>query len=164
MDRVLKSVGDAKDLGTWRRIVELGFKGSANLMEARGRAYVVVENPQQNPNVVTGASPVVRSPYRLAPSEMLELSNQLKELTRKGFYSTKYSPMGAPCYLYRLVRWEGVLTSGDKQVDYKEPLPSPRLMHLFYQLQGACCFSKLDLFAQDISVEIREEEYTEDRV
>ncbi|GJR10736.1 putative reverse transcriptase domain-containing protein [Tanacetum coccineum] len=31
------------------------------------------------------ASPVVRSPYRLAPSEMLELSNQLKELQEKGF-------------------------------------------------------------------------------
>ncbi|GJX28960.1 putative reverse transcriptase domain-containing protein [Tanacetum coccineum] len=30
------------------------------------------------------ASPVVRSPYRLAPSEMLELSNQLKELQEKG--------------------------------------------------------------------------------
>ncbi|GKA43797.1 putative reverse transcriptase domain-containing protein [Tanacetum coccineum] len=30
-----------------------------------------------------GASPVVRSPYRLAPSEMLELSNQLKELQEK---------------------------------------------------------------------------------
>ncbi|GKA69045.1 putative reverse transcriptase domain-containing protein [Tanacetum coccineum] len=29
--------------------------------------------------------PVVRSPYRLAPSEMLELSNQLKELQEKGF-------------------------------------------------------------------------------
>ncbi|GKB69123.1 putative reverse transcriptase domain-containing protein [Tanacetum coccineum] len=127
---------------------------------ARARAYVVVENPQQNPNVVTdllptrlgsfdvivgmdwlsyhravidcyekiadekklddirvvrdflevfpydlsglppvreiefridlipGASPVVKSPYRLAPSEMLELSNQLKELQEKGLHTT----------------------------------------------------------------------------
>ncbi|GJX65249.1 putative reverse transcriptase domain-containing protein [Tanacetum coccineum] len=31
-------------------------------------------------DLIPGASPVVRSPYRLAPSEMLELSNQLKEL------------------------------------------------------------------------------------
>ncbi|GJV76050.1 hypothetical protein Tco_1507634 [Tanacetum coccineum] len=35
MDRVLRSVRDAKDLGTWRRIVELDFR-------------------VQNPNVVTG--------------------------------------------------------------------------------------------------------------
>ncbi|GJU68344.1 putative reverse transcriptase domain-containing protein [Tanacetum coccineum] len=132
---------------------------------AHGRAYVVFENPQQNPNVVTedvriplpngkilevsrvgmlkkdlftcitrpdekklddircsmnflsyfqmtvriylwrgynfayelnpGASPVVRSPYRLAPSEMLELSNQLKELQEKGFIRPSHSPWGA---------------------------------------------------------------------
>ncbi|GJR45105.1 hypothetical protein Tco_1313208 [Tanacetum coccineum] len=31
-------------------------------------------------DLIPGASPVVRSPYRLAPSEMLELSNKLKEL------------------------------------------------------------------------------------
>ncbi|GJU92407.1 putative reverse transcriptase domain-containing protein [Tanacetum coccineum] len=43
-----------------------------------------------------GASPVVRSPYRLAPSEMLELSNQLKELQEKGFIRPSHSPWGAP--------------------------------------------------------------------
>ncbi|GJW03630.1 hypothetical protein Tco_1562486 [Tanacetum coccineum] len=36
-------------------------------------------------NLIPGASPVVRSPYRLALSEMLELSNQLKELQENGF-------------------------------------------------------------------------------
>ncbi|GKF82634.1 hypothetical protein Tco_0244290, partial [Tanacetum coccineum] len=36
-------------------------------------------------DMILGASPVVKSPYRLAPSEMLELSNQLKELQEKGF-------------------------------------------------------------------------------
>ncbi|GJS39443.1 putative reverse transcriptase domain-containing protein [Tanacetum coccineum] len=36
-------------------------------------------------DLIPGASPFVRSPYRLAPSEMLELSNQLKELQDKGF-------------------------------------------------------------------------------
>ncbi|GJV52949.1 putative reverse transcriptase domain-containing protein [Tanacetum coccineum] len=42
------------------------------------------------------ASPVVRSPYRLAPSKMLELSNQLKELQEKGFIRPSHSPWGAP--------------------------------------------------------------------
>ncbi|GJU55143.1 putative reverse transcriptase domain-containing protein [Tanacetum coccineum] len=83
MDRVLRSVRDAKDLGTWRRIVELDFlpgacnnflqnamcyrcgekghlknkcpkAGNQHNERAHARAYVVVENPQQNPNVVTG--------------------------------------------------------------------------------------------------------------
>ncbi|GJT72667.1 putative reverse transcriptase domain-containing protein [Tanacetum coccineum] len=64
---------------------------------ARRRAYVVVENPQQNPNVVTGASPIVRSPNRLAPSRnVLELSNSLKNFQEKGFIRPSHSPWGAP--------------------------------------------------------------------
>ncbi|GJW93878.1 putative reverse transcriptase domain-containing protein [Tanacetum coccineum] len=47
-------------------------------------------------DMIPGASPVVRSPYRLAPSEMLELSNQLKELQEKGFIRPSHSPWGEP--------------------------------------------------------------------
>nr|GEZ18809.1 putative reverse transcriptase domain-containing protein [Tanacetum cinerariifolium] len=36
-------------------------------------------------NVVPGAAPVARAAYRLAPSEMQELSTQLQELSKKGF-------------------------------------------------------------------------------
>ncbi|GJT91575.1 hypothetical protein Tco_1080420 [Tanacetum coccineum] len=36
-------------------------------------------------DLVPGAMPVAKSPYRLAPTEMQELSNQLKELQDKGF-------------------------------------------------------------------------------
>ncbi|GJR67896.1 retrovirus-related pol polyprotein from transposon TNT 1-94, partial [Tanacetum coccineum] len=45
------------------------------------------------------ASPVVRSPYRLAPSEMLELSNQLKELQEKGFIRPSLRLHGEHQYL-----------------------------------------------------------------
>nr|GEU57813.1 hypothetical protein [Tanacetum cinerariifolium] len=38
-------------------------------------------------DLVPGAAPVARAPYRLAPSEMKELSDQLKELADKGFIS-----------------------------------------------------------------------------
>ncbi|GJY49465.1 reverse transcriptase domain-containing protein [Tanacetum coccineum] len=48
---------------------------------AQGRAYMLRDrNTHQNPNVVTGRHPVAQQPYRLAPSEMQELSNQLQEL------------------------------------------------------------------------------------
>ncbi|GJR17445.1 hypothetical protein Tco_0965972 [Tanacetum coccineum] len=47
-------------------------------------------------DLIPGTSPVVRSLYRLAPLEMLELSNQLKELQEKGFIRPSYSPWGAP--------------------------------------------------------------------
>ncbi|GJU25647.1 putative reverse transcriptase domain-containing protein [Tanacetum coccineum] len=47
-------------------------------------------------DLIPGASPVVRSPYRLAPSEVLELSNQLKELQEKGFIRPSHSPWEHP--------------------------------------------------------------------
>ncbi|GJT50296.1 putative reverse transcriptase domain-containing protein [Tanacetum coccineum] len=43
-----------------------------------------------------GAAPVARAPYRLAPSEMKELSVQLQELLEKGFIHSSSSPWGAP--------------------------------------------------------------------
>ncbi|XP_022032496.1 uncharacterized protein LOC110933590 [Helianthus annuus] len=46
--------------------------------------------------LVPGAAPIAKSPYRLAPSEMKELSNQLQELLDKGFIRPSFSPWGAP--------------------------------------------------------------------
>ncbi|GKD71903.1 putative reverse transcriptase domain-containing protein, partial [Tanacetum coccineum] len=47
-------------------------------------------------DLIPGAAPVARAPYRLAPSEMKELSDQLKELSDKGFIRPSSSPWGAP--------------------------------------------------------------------
>ncbi|GJY34098.1 putative reverse transcriptase domain-containing protein [Tanacetum coccineum] len=47
-------------------------------------------------DLIPGAAPVARAPYRLAPSEMKELSEQLKELSDKGFIRPSFSPWGAP--------------------------------------------------------------------
>ena len=47
-------------------------------------------------DLIPGAAPVARAPYRLASSEMQELSNQLQELSDKGFIRPSSSPWGAP--------------------------------------------------------------------
>nr|GEV43446.1 hypothetical protein [Tanacetum cinerariifolium] len=47
-------------------------------------------------DLIPGAAPVARAPYRLASSEMKELSNQLQELSDKGFIRPSSSPWGAP--------------------------------------------------------------------
>nr|GEU41112.1 putative reverse transcriptase domain-containing protein [Tanacetum cinerariifolium] len=47
-------------------------------------------------DLILGATPVARAPYRLAPSEMQELSDQLQELADKGFIRPSTSPWGAP--------------------------------------------------------------------
>ncbi|GKA32835.1 putative reverse transcriptase domain-containing protein, partial [Tanacetum coccineum] len=47
-------------------------------------------------DLIHGVAPVAWAPYRLAPSEMKELSKQLKELSDKGFIRPSSSPWGAP--------------------------------------------------------------------
>ncbi|KAJ9535608.1 hypothetical protein OSB04_un001254 [Centaurea solstitialis] len=47
-------------------------------------------------NLIPELAPVARTPYRLAPPELQELSNQLQELSEKGFIRPSSSPWGAP--------------------------------------------------------------------
>nr|GFA00684.1 putative reverse transcriptase domain-containing protein [Tanacetum cinerariifolium] len=47
-------------------------------------------------DLVPGAAPVARALYRLVPSEMKELAEQLKELSDKGFIRPSSSPWEAP--------------------------------------------------------------------
>nr|GEW24046.1 reverse transcriptase domain-containing protein [Tanacetum cinerariifolium] len=48
---------------------------------AQGKSYMLRDrNSHQNPNVVMGTTPIAREPYRLAPSELQELSDQLQEV------------------------------------------------------------------------------------
>ncbi|GJT10787.1 putative reverse transcriptase domain-containing protein [Tanacetum coccineum] len=112
-------------------------------------------------DLIPGASPVVRSPYRLAPSEMLELSNQLKELQEKGFIRPSHSPWGAPMLFVK--KKDGSMRMC---IDYRElnkltiknRYPLPRIDDLFDQLQGACCFSKIDLRSGYHQLRVREED------
>ncbi|GKC15239.1 putative reverse transcriptase domain-containing protein, partial [Tanacetum coccineum] len=50
-------------------------------------------------DLIPRAAPVARAPYRLAPSEMKELSEQLQELSDKGFIRPSSSPWGVTVLL-----------------------------------------------------------------
>ncbi|GJS54300.1 reverse transcriptase domain-containing protein [Tanacetum coccineum] len=98
--------------------------------------------------LIHGATPVAKSPYRLAPSELEELSGQQKELQDKGFIRPSSSPWGAPVLFIK--KKDG---SFRMCIDYKElnkltvknRYPLPRIDDLFDQLQGSQFFSKIDL-------------------
>ncbi|GJV33683.1 putative reverse transcriptase domain-containing protein [Tanacetum coccineum] len=99
-------------------------------------------------DLIPGAMPVAKSPYRLAPSEMQELSGQLQELQDKGFIRPSHSPWGAPVLFVK--KKDG---SFRMCIDYRElnkltvknRYPLPRIDDLFDQLQGSRFFSKIDL-------------------
>nr|GEV76076.1 hypothetical protein [Tanacetum cinerariifolium] len=48
--------------------------------------------------LIPGAIPIAKSPFRLTPSELEELSGQLKKLQDKGFIRPNSSPWGAPFF------------------------------------------------------------------
>ncbi|GKC69107.1 putative reverse transcriptase domain-containing protein [Tanacetum coccineum] len=52
--------------------------------------------------LIPGAIPIAKYPYRLAPSEMEELSSQLKELQDKSFIRPSSLPWGHRYYLLRI--------------------------------------------------------------
>ncbi|GKE50998.1 putative reverse transcriptase domain-containing protein, partial [Tanacetum coccineum] len=86
-------------------------------------------------DLIPGATLVARAPYRLAPSEMQELSNQLQELSDRGFIRPSTSPWGAP-----------VLFVKKKDGSFRI---LPRIDDLFDQLQGSSVYSKIDLRVRD---------------
>nr|GEW36689.1 putative reverse transcriptase domain-containing protein [Tanacetum cinerariifolium] len=130
--------------------------------QARGRPFMLgAEEARQDPNIVTGiepselapiceiefqvelisgAMPVAKSLYRLAPSELEELSGQLKELQGKGFIRPNSSPWGASVLFVKKKDGSFMMCIDYKELDkltVKNCYPIPRIDDLFDQLQGS---------------------------
>ncbi|GKD71442.1 putative reverse transcriptase domain-containing protein [Tanacetum coccineum] len=112
-------------------------------------------------DLILGAAPVARAPYRLALSEMKELLEQLQELSDKGFIRPSSSPWGAPvlfvkkkdgsfrmCIYYRELNKRTV----------KNRYPLPRIDDLFDQLHGSSIYSKIDLRSGYHQLRVREKD------
>ncbi|GJR13039.1 putative reverse transcriptase domain-containing protein [Tanacetum coccineum] len=137
--------------------------------EAQARAYLAslkADTADQRANVayqntesIYGA--LARAPYRLAPSEMKELSEQLQELSDKGFIRPSSSPWGAPVLFVK--KKDG---SFRMCIDYRElnkltvknRYPLPRIDDLFDQLQGSSVYSKIDLRSGYHQLRVREQD------
>ncbi|GJV19145.1 putative reverse transcriptase domain-containing protein [Tanacetum coccineum] len=87
-------------------------------------------------DLVPGAAPVARAPYRLAPSELQELSTQLQELFDKGFIRPSSIIPGSSIFVCQ------------------------RKMDLFGCLQGSSVYSKIDLRSGYHQLKFRDEDIT----
>ncbi|GJZ47475.1 putative reverse transcriptase domain-containing protein [Tanacetum coccineum] len=114
---------------------------------ADGRAVFPEEFPGLPPSrkvefridLVPGVAPVAHAPYRLAPSEMRELSVQLQELLEKGFIRPSSSPWGASVLFIK--KKDGSFRMcidyrGLNKLTVNNHYPLPRIDDLFDQLQG----------------------------
>ena len=112
-------------------------------------------------DVVPGTVPISLPPYRMAPAELKELKEQLQDLLDKGLVRPSTSPWGALvlfvkkkdgslrlCIYYRQLN----------KVTIRNKYSLPRIDDLFDQLQGASCFSKIDLRSGYYQLRIRRED------
>ncbi|KAJ9546949.1 hypothetical protein OSB04_019492 [Centaurea solstitialis] len=113
----------------------------ANVVDSRdeARKRLVADVPRQVEfwiDLVLGAAPVAKAPYRLAPSKMQELSEQLE----KRVHSPEHLTLGSPYHVHG--KKNGSMRM---YIDYRElnkltvknRYPLSRIDDLFNQLQGA---------------------------
>nr|GEU82486.1 putative reverse transcriptase domain-containing protein [Tanacetum cinerariifolium] len=93
---------EAKDKSKWKRLedvpivrdfLEVFLEDLPGIPPAKQVEFQI--------DLVPGAAPVAHAPYRLAPSEMKELAEQLQELYDKGFIRPNSSPWGAPVLFFK---------------------------------------------------------------
>ncbi|GKA42858.1 putative reverse transcriptase domain-containing protein, partial [Tanacetum coccineum] len=99
-------------------------------------------------DLIPGAAPIARATYRLAPSEMKELSDQLKELSNKGFIRPSSLPWGAPVLFVKKKDgsfWMCIDYQELNKLTVKNRYPLPMIDDLLNQLQGSSIYSKIDL-------------------
>ncbi|GJW13593.1 putative reverse transcriptase domain-containing protein [Tanacetum coccineum] len=112
-------------------------------------------------DLIPGVVPAVKSPYRLAPTEMQELSNQLKELQEKGFIRPSSSLWGAPVLFVKKKDGSFCMCIDYRELNkltVKNRYHLPRIDDLFDQLQGSRYFSKIDLRSGYHQLRVREED------
>jgi hypothetical protein len=99
-------------------------------------------------DLLPGTAPIAKRPYRMAPIELAELKLHITELEHKGYIRPSSSPWGAPVLF--VTKKDGSMRMciyywSLNEVTIKNKYPLPRIDDLFYQLQGAKYFSKIDL-------------------
>ncbi|GJX23696.1 hypothetical protein Tco_0228141 [Tanacetum coccineum] len=112
-------------------------------------------------DLIPKAMHIEKSPYRLAPTEMQELSNQLKQLQDKGSIRTSSSPWGASVLFVK--KRYGLF---HMCIDYQEPnkltiknrYPLHKIDDLFDLLQGSRYFLKIDLRSGYHQLRVRKED------
>nr|GEW97811.1 putative reverse transcriptase domain-containing protein [Tanacetum cinerariifolium] len=112
-------------------------------------------------SLILGAAPVARTPYRLVPLKMQELSNQLRELTDRGFILPSTSPWGAPV-LFVKKKYRSFRMCIDyrelNKLTIKNHYPLPRIDDLFDQLQCSSVYLKIDLRSGYHQLRVKDED------
>jgi hypothetical protein len=112
-------------------------------------------------NLMPGAAPVSKAPYRMSTPELIEWQLQLEELLKKGYIFPSVSLWGVPILFVK--KKDGTLRPCIdfrqlNKVTVKNKYPLPRIDDLFDQLKDAKIFLKIDLKSGYHQVRINDED------
>ncbi|KAF3624821.1 putative Cytochrome, family 82, subfamily C, polypeptide 2 [Capsicum annuum] len=110
-------------------------------------------------DLLPDAQPTSIPPYKMAPFELRELKEQLRDLLNRGFIRPSVSSQGTPFLFVR--KKDG---SHRMCIDYRQlnkvtinnKYPLPIIHNLFDKVQGASYFSKIDLRSDYHQLRVRE--------
>ncbi|CAN6455116.1 unnamed protein product [Victoria cruziana] len=124
----------------------IGFLRGSKAVHRADPVFIVTWTAEGT--IKLGFQPISKPPYRMAPSELIELKKQIQELVEKGFIQLSVSPWGAPVLFVK--KKDGTMRL---RIDYrmlnqvmvKNKYQLPRIDDLLDQLSGSSVFSKIDL-------------------
>nr|GEY75507.1 putative reverse transcriptase domain-containing protein [Tanacetum cinerariifolium] len=154
--QVIKKKSDEKqleDIPVVREFLEVFPEDLSGLLPVRQVEFQI--------DLIPGAAPVAQAPYRLAPSEMQELSNQLQELADRGFIRPSTSPWGASVLFVKKKDGSFTMSINYQELNkltIKNRYPLPRIDDLFDQLQGSSVYSKINLRSVYHQLRVRDED------
>lgn len=108
--------------------------------------------------LVLGAAPVSRAPYKMSVPELTELKMQSQELLDKKYIRPSVSPWGAPVLFVKKRDRTLRMCMDYRQLNkltIKNRYPLPRIDELFYQVKGETIFSKIDLRSRYHQIHIK---------
>jgi hypothetical protein len=168
LEYIAEPVVTAKGIANRAKINQLGASQGSEVPVVNEFPDVIPkELPGMPPNrdiefvieLKPGTTPIYKMPFRMTTPELAELKEHIRELLEKGFIHPSSSPWGSPvifvpkkdgtqrlCVDYRAL----------DEVTVKNKYPLPMIDDLFDQLQGACVFSKIDLWSGYHQLKVRE--------
>ena len=111
--------------------------------------------------LVLGAAPVSKTPYRMSTPEMLEMKMQLQELWEKKHIKPSVSPWGSPILFVKYKHGSLRLCIDYRKlnkVTVKNKYHFPKIDDLFDKMRGAKVFSNTDLNYGYHQVRIKDED------
>ncbi|GJS92017.1 putative reverse transcriptase domain-containing protein [Tanacetum coccineum] len=111
--------------------------------------------------LIPGAQPISKAPYKMAPVELKKLKDKLQELLKRGFIRPSVSSWGAPVLFVKKKDSSIRLCVNYKELNHitvRNKYPLPRIDDLFDQLQGVKFFSKIGQRSSDHQLRVKEQD------